>query len=243
MGDSITRRWGASDAQYQDFLANWNRSFFGWNAANSGSGSDTVQNILWRLANGELDDVHPKVIVLLAGTNNLGGKPPPEGQDARIESGLGRVVVGGIGGAGLAAGAGAQPDDAELLLHVLVILLRCPVQRLRRRAGIGRVGSGPGGRMAQADGQGETGNETGGERAWIHGGCSSNTMTSVNTSQNVKPVLQPPTEEGGRRTEDLTRSAVGGRAENVVAVDYQAVKAAAGNGDGKPAVAAVEEAG
>ncbi len=68
-GDSITRRWGATD--YPEFLANWRQNFFGWNAANFGWGADLTQNILWRVQNGELDDVHPKVIVLLAGTNNV----------------------------------------------------------------------------------------------------------------------------------------------------------------------------
>jgi lysophospholipase L1-like esterase len=79
-GDSITRRWGTNDAQYQDFLANWRGNFWGWNAADFGWGGDTVQNILWRLHNGELDGVNPKIIVLLAGTNNLGAAPP--GDDA-----------------------------------------------------------------------------------------------------------------------------------------------------------------
>jgi lysophospholipase L1-like esterase len=69
-GDSITRRWGATD--YPEFLANWQQNFFGWNAADFGWGADTTQNILWRLENGELDGVNPKVIVLLAGTNNVG---------------------------------------------------------------------------------------------------------------------------------------------------------------------------
>src|SRR6185503_15733376 len=69
-GDSITRRWGTSDAAYRDFFDHWTRSFFGWNAANFGWGADTVQNILWRLTNGELDDVHPTVIVFMGGTNN-----------------------------------------------------------------------------------------------------------------------------------------------------------------------------
>jgi len=68
-GDSITRRWGATD--YPDLLANWKQSFFGWNAADFGWGADKTQNILWRLENGELDGVNPKVVVLLAGTNNL----------------------------------------------------------------------------------------------------------------------------------------------------------------------------
>jgi lysophospholipase L1-like esterase len=69
-GDSITRRWGALD--YPDLLANWKQNFSGWNAADFGWGADRTQNILWRLENGELDAVNPKVVVLLAGTNNLG---------------------------------------------------------------------------------------------------------------------------------------------------------------------------
>ena len=71
VGDSITRRWGTSDAAYRDFYANWQTNFHGWNAGNFGWGADRVENILWRLENGELDGVNPKVIVLLAGTNNL----------------------------------------------------------------------------------------------------------------------------------------------------------------------------
>jgi lysophospholipase L1-like esterase len=81
-GDSITRRWGATD--YPALLANWNQNFFGWNAADFGWGADTIQNILWRLANGELDGVNPKIIVLLAGTNNVGRTVPPEGDDAKV---------------------------------------------------------------------------------------------------------------------------------------------------------------
>jgi lysophospholipase L1-like esterase len=73
LGDSITRRWRAMD--YPQLLANWNENFFGWNAANFGWGGDKIQHILWRLHNGALDGVHPKVIVVLAGTNNLGNTP------------------------------------------------------------------------------------------------------------------------------------------------------------------------
>ena len=81
-GDSITRRWGATD--YPDLLANWKRNFFGWNAADFGWGADTIQNILWRLNHGELDGVHPKVIVLLAGTNNVGSTAQPGGDEAKV---------------------------------------------------------------------------------------------------------------------------------------------------------------
>jgi alpha-glucuronidase len=81
-GDSITRRWGAAD--YPDLLANWNQNFFGWNAADFGWGADTIQNILWRLNHGELDGVNPKIIVLLAGTNNVGNTVPPGGDEAKV---------------------------------------------------------------------------------------------------------------------------------------------------------------
>jgi len=82
-GDSITRRWGATD--YPEFLANWKQNFFGWNAGDFGWGADTIQNILWRLRNGELDNVHPKVIVLLAGTNNVGRSNPAGGDAAKVQ--------------------------------------------------------------------------------------------------------------------------------------------------------------
>src|SRR4249920_469752 len=52
VGDSITRRWGATDPQYRPLLENWKTNFFGWNAANFGWGGDRIENILWRLQNG-----------------------------------------------------------------------------------------------------------------------------------------------------------------------------------------------
>lgn len=82
VGDSITRRWGATD--YPNLLENWKRNFFGWNAANFGWGSDRTQNILWRLQNGELDDVRPKVVVVQAGTNNIGNAVAPGSEEAVI---------------------------------------------------------------------------------------------------------------------------------------------------------------
>jgi lysophospholipase L1-like esterase len=40
--------------------------------------------VLWRLTNGELDKVNPKVIVVMAGTNNLGGRVPAGGEETRV---------------------------------------------------------------------------------------------------------------------------------------------------------------
>ena len=91
-GDSITRRWGATD--YPQLLENWKANFFGWNAADFGWGADRIENILWRLENGELDGLHPKVIVLLAGTNNVGGRVPADvdAAVANVTKGLQAVV-------------------------------------------------------------------------------------------------------------------------------------------------------
>lgn len=89
-GDSIVRRWGALD--YPELLANWNANFFGWNAANFGWGADRTENILWRLEHGELDEVNPKVIVLLAGTNNVGPEPRDERTVAEIARGLKAII-------------------------------------------------------------------------------------------------------------------------------------------------------
>lgn len=75
-GDSITRRWGATD--YPDLLTHWNESFHGWNAANFAWGGDTTHNILWRMRNGELGGLHPKMVVLQAGTNNLPWNGPAD---------------------------------------------------------------------------------------------------------------------------------------------------------------------
>ena len=80
VGDSITRRWGATD--YPDFLAHWKSTFSGWNAGDFGWGADSTQHILWRLEHGELDGVNPKVIVILAGANNVNNVPAAPGRAA-----------------------------------------------------------------------------------------------------------------------------------------------------------------
>ena len=91
LGNSITRRWGATD--YPEFLAHWRSSFFGWNAANFGWGGDRVEHMLWRLEQGELDGVHPRVVVILAGTNNVGRVPGGEAKVADVARGLRALVA------------------------------------------------------------------------------------------------------------------------------------------------------
>jgi lysophospholipase L1-like esterase len=90
VGDSIARRWGALD--YPAYLVNWKQNFSGWNAADFGWGADRTENILWRLENGELDEVNPKVIVIQAGTNNVGTALGDAGKVAEISRGLAGIV-------------------------------------------------------------------------------------------------------------------------------------------------------
>jgi lysophospholipase L1-like esterase len=66
LGDSITENWRSSGK------AVWDANFAPMHAANFGIGGDRTQNVLWRIANGELDGIKPKVVVLLIGNNNVG---------------------------------------------------------------------------------------------------------------------------------------------------------------------------
>ena len=90
VGDSITRRWGALD--YPALLANWTANFFGWNAADFGWGADKTQNILWRLENGEAEGLHPKVVVVLAGTNNIAAPGDGARKIADVTRGVAAIV-------------------------------------------------------------------------------------------------------------------------------------------------------
>ena|SRR5216684_4301496 len=67
LGDSITDGWRGPAGQ-----ESWKKHFEPLHAANFGIGGDRTQHVLWRLQNGELEGIHPKLAVLMIGTNNLG---------------------------------------------------------------------------------------------------------------------------------------------------------------------------
>ncbi|EDO46036.1 predicted protein [Nematostella vectensis] len=50
----------------------WEEYFKPLRVLNFGIGGDRTENTLWRLQNGELSSIEPKVVVLLVGTNNHG---------------------------------------------------------------------------------------------------------------------------------------------------------------------------
>jgi beta-glucosidase len=65
LGDSITEGW-------KNVPAIWEKHYGAHAPANFGIGGDQTQHVLWRIANGELDGIAPKVVVLMIGTNNSG---------------------------------------------------------------------------------------------------------------------------------------------------------------------------
>jgi lysophospholipase L1-like esterase len=73
LGDSITQNWereGPPD--WLDFQPVWQRFYGDRHAVNLGFTGDTTANLLWRIENGEVDGIAPKVAVVLIGANNVG---------------------------------------------------------------------------------------------------------------------------------------------------------------------------
>jgi lysophospholipase L1-like esterase len=68
LGDSITDGWRWETGGKPI----WEKTFAPRHAANFGIGYDRIQNVLWRVENGELEGIQPRVVVLLIGTNNHG---------------------------------------------------------------------------------------------------------------------------------------------------------------------------
>lgn len=83
LGDSITQAWETTGRkQWEGLVANRK-------ALNLGFAGDSTQHVLWRVENGELDGLSPRVIVLLVGTNNARHGDFTPGQ---IASGIGKIL-------------------------------------------------------------------------------------------------------------------------------------------------------
>lgn len=65
MGDSITAGWN-------NVPELWEASYGNYQPANFGIGGDRTEHVIWRIQQGELDKISPKVVVLMIGTNNTG---------------------------------------------------------------------------------------------------------------------------------------------------------------------------
>ncbi len=73
LGDSITAQWETAGQRV------WQRHYGHLRALNLGVGWEQTENVLWRLQQGHLDGLEPKLIVLLIGTNDSEhGKDGPQ---------------------------------------------------------------------------------------------------------------------------------------------------------------------
>jgi beta-glucosidase len=81
IGDSITHYWETTGK------AVWDDYYGDRKAVNMGFRGDRTQNVLWRLDNGELKGISPKVAVILIGTNNTQAGDTPD------ETGVGIIAV------------------------------------------------------------------------------------------------------------------------------------------------------
>ena len=66
LGDSITHAWEVEG------VAAWQHYYAHQKTLNLGFAGDRTEHLLWRIQNGEIDGLCPKMLVLLIGTNNAG---------------------------------------------------------------------------------------------------------------------------------------------------------------------------
>jgi lysophospholipase L1-like esterase len=72
VGDSITDGWHGGGKKA------WAENWEPLKAFNIGIGGDRTQHVIWRLQNGEVAGIKPKLAELMIGTNNLGGNTNDE---------------------------------------------------------------------------------------------------------------------------------------------------------------------
>jgi len=83
IGDSITDGWPKKGP---DSYAR----FAPWKPLDLGVSGETTEEVLWRLLNGELNGIHPKVVMIMIGTNNSGRYPDEKPE--WIASGIKKII-------------------------------------------------------------------------------------------------------------------------------------------------------
>ncbi len=71
LGDSITQAWEDAGKDV------WQKNFAPMGALNWGYSGDRTEHLIWRLQNGNIQRIKPKVAVILIGTNNTGHEQRP----------------------------------------------------------------------------------------------------------------------------------------------------------------------
>ena len=76
LGDSITHGWENVGVE------EWQAHYVRRKAFNLGFSGDRTEHVLWRLQNGAVDGMQPKLVVLMIGTNNTGHRMDPAAHTA-----------------------------------------------------------------------------------------------------------------------------------------------------------------
>src|SRR5215469_3331928 len=76
LGDSITDFWVRQAPRYGTNV--WAKYYAPLYAADFGISGDRTEHVIWRIDQGELDGLHPKVTVLMIGTNNSHDNSPEQ---------------------------------------------------------------------------------------------------------------------------------------------------------------------
>jgi beta-glucosidase len=71
LGDSITQGWEGPGAEV------WQQYYQDRNGFNLGFGGDRTEHVLWRLRHGAVENMEPKLVVLMIGTNNTAHRMDP----------------------------------------------------------------------------------------------------------------------------------------------------------------------
>jgi len=70
VGDSITQRWG-SPIKQKPLNEIWQKYFGQYKTINLGLGGDRTSFVLWRLNHSALENIQPRLVILLIGVNNM----------------------------------------------------------------------------------------------------------------------------------------------------------------------------
>lgn len=86
-GDSLMLEWPEQGRGRAD----WHQRYHPLGVRDHGVGGDTTRQALWRIGQGELDGLRPRLVVLMIGTDNL-GDALSDGTDSEVARGVAAVV-------------------------------------------------------------------------------------------------------------------------------------------------------
>ena len=91
IGDSITNNYDKANPPDENFQPTWKEFYAPREALNLGFSGDTTAHVLWRLNHGEVEGIHPKVAIVLIGTNNTGHGQTAEQTEVGVDAVVNRI--------------------------------------------------------------------------------------------------------------------------------------------------------